>query len=463
MQLQQRPGYACTIIRTALLSLWLVLLLPSGTAQAQTSLTLRQAVEIALEKNPELKAALANQRVASAGIQDARSDLWPHVQFVERFTRGNDPVYVFGTKLRQNQFTLADFDLGRLNTPTPLNNFGTRFTATWNLFDSRESWLRVARAERLHEAAGRQLERTEQELLFRVVDAYFSLLLAVKQQRVAEDSVRTAQANLDRTRARLEAGLVVESDVLSAQVHSAAMQQELIRARNTVAIARARLNHELGVPADSVFEPVETLAERALPVDELAALEARALAGRPDLREVRLEEEAQDKSVAMAKAAFGPRVNLLASWEADNPTFLRNGGTNWLGGVEVQFDLFQGGAKRARLSREQALRDRVASLRNLTESAVRLEVRTAYLDLEAARQQVEVARASVTQAQESLRIIQNRYEAGLTTITDLLRAEEATHQTETQYLAAVYRWQLSYANLELATGTLKGNSPVVMP
>lgn len=461
--IQANVSFPGAVARPVLLVAGVVLLGLPGTSRAQQSLTLRQAAEMALEKNPERKAALANQQVAAADLRDARANLWPHLQVAESFTRGNDPVYVFGTKLRQRRFTLADFDLGRLNTPTPLDNFGTRLTVTWNLFDTRESWLNVARAQRLQEAAGRQLERTEQELLFRVVDAYFSLLLATKQQRVAEDAVRTAQANLERTRARFESGQVVASDLLSAQVHLAAMQQELIRARSGVAVARARLNHELGVPAEAVFEPVETLAERALPVEPLDRLEAHALAARPDLQAMRLEQEAQDKRVAMAKAAFGPRVGLLAAWEADNPAFLGNGGTNWVGSLQVQFDLFQGGAKRARLAREEAVRDQVGWLRAWKQSAVQLEVRQAYFDLEAARQQVDVARTAVTQAQESLRIIQNRYEAGLATVTDLLRAEETTHRTETQYWEAVYQWLVSYAHLELATGTLNTDSPLMRP
>ncbi|HEX9120981.1 MAG TPA: TolC family protein, partial [Terriglobales bacterium] len=71
------------------------------------------------------------------------------------------------------------------------------------------------------------------------------------------------------------------------------------------------------------------------------------------------------------------------------------------------------------------------------------------------------ARAAVGQAQESLRIGQNRYQAGLSTITDLLRMQEAAVRAQTDYSQALYRLQTSYATLELAAGTLDANSPVV--
>jgi len=95
--------------------------------------------------------------------------------------------------------------------------------------------------------------------------------------------------------------------------------------------------------------------------------------------------------------------------------------------------------------------------------ATRLEVRRAFYDLDSARQQVEVARATIAESQESLRINQNRYDSGLSTITDLLAAEEAARRSETEYWEAVYRYHTGYANLELASGTLNPQSPVVTP
>jgi len=201
-------------------------------------LTLKQAVTIALEKNPQRKAALADTKAAAADVREARSILLPHVTFSETATRGNDPVYVFGSRLRQQRFTSADFGLNLLNTPTPLNNFSSRFGGTWNLFDSFASWRGVHRAERGKEAAEHQLERADQEVVFGVVNAYDNELLAKKELEVAEQATKTAQAIFDRSKARVESGVVVESDLLNAQVRLASRKQELIRAQKPVPGAR---------------------------------------------------------------------------------------------------------------------------------------------------------------------------------------------------------------------------------
>jgi outer membrane protein TolC len=448
----------------ATVTLWVSLAAQVHETAGATPLTLPQAVRIALEKNPLRKAAIADTKVSSADVREARSVLMPRVTFSETATRGNDPVYVFGSRLRQQRFTADDFSLNKLNTPLPFGNFSTRFGGTWSLFDSFASWHGVTRAKQMNEAAGHQLERTEQEIVFRVVNAYYGALLATKQRELAEQALKTSQSILDRSQSRFDAGLVVESDLLTAKVRMAERQQELIRARNNLDLARVELNTALGVPMDSSFQTTETLTESALPIPVLQDVEKRALTNRPDLKRIQSEESAQRQSVAIAKSSFGPRVNAFAGWEMDNPTFVAGGGgNNWLGGVEMQIDLFQGGAKRAELARERALQEKVTALKQVASDGVRLEVRRAYYNLDSARQEVEVARAVIAQAQNSLRINQDRYDGGLTTVTDLLGAEEAAQRSQTDYWEAVYRFHTSYASLELASGTLNLQSPVVMP
>lgn len=435
----------------------------SQDTPAKNPLTLERAVAIALEKNPETKAALADTKAAKADIQSARSVLLPHVTFSETATSGNDPVYVFGTKLQQQRFSTEDFALNVLNTPAPLANFSTRFGGSWTLFDSFASQHGMTRAGLMKKAADRQLEATEQRIEYQVIEAYFDVLLANRRIAVVEQSLAAAQAISDRSKNRYEAGVIVESDYLSAQVRVKGRQQELIRAQNDFSLAQAKLSMALGLPAQDLFDPVDQLAERALPPMKLEDLEKTAMASRPDLQRLQSGEEIQKQNVAIAKSSFGPRVNGFAAWQLDNPTFLAGGGgNNWVAGVEIQLDLFKGGAKRAQLAREKATLEKVGALRESARDAVLLEVRHEYYDMDAAARQLELARLSIDDAKESLRVNQNRYEAGLSTIADLLAAEETSARTQHAYWEALCRYYTSYAATELASGTLNPHSPVVV-
>ena len=91
-------------------------------AVAQEPLTLRQAINQALGQNPETAIARAGNQDAKAAAALARTALLPQLGFTEDISRGNDPVYVFGSKLRQGQFTLADFAVNALNHPQPASS-----------------------------------------------------------------------------------------------------------------------------------------------------------------------------------------------------------------------------------------------------------------------------------------------------------------------------------------------------
>jgi outer membrane protein TolC len=97
------------------------------------------------------------------------------------------------------------------------------------------------------------------------------------------------------------------------------------------------------------------------------------------------------------------------------------------------------------------------------EDGIRLEVRRAYYDYDSAQQMLSVTKAAIAQSEEGLRIVTNRYRAGMNTITDLLRAEDAARNARTNYWQALYHYFVSYASLELATGSLNSQSPVVTP
>jgi outer membrane protein len=430
-------------------------------AQTGTPLTLPEAVGMAVGNNPLHKAAIADTRVSAAVIREARSQFIPKVTFTESAVRGNDPVFVFASRLQQQSFTAADFTLNKLNTPTPVGNFSSRFSGQWSLFDGLQSWFGVSRARHMQQATEQQLDRTDQELVYQAVQAFFGVLLAEKQEQVAEDALKTARAIEASSRARAETGLVVDSDLLSAQVVTSRREQELIQVRDGLTLARTQLALALGMPADAAYEPQEAHTEHRFPAETAAELESKALENRPDLKRVESERCSQIKTVSMAKGALAPRLNVYGSWETDSPSPGWNGGNNWIAGAELQFDLFDGGSKRARIAREKAMQQRAEAMRDAFRDEIRREVRKAYYEYDAARQQVEVARGAIAQADESLRINQNRYEGGLSTVSDLLQVEEAAHRAKADYWQAVYRLQTSYAGVELATGTLTPDSPVV--
>jgi outer membrane protein TolC len=122
-------------------------------------------------------------------------------------------------------------------------------------------------------------------------------------------------------------------------------------------------------------------------------------------------------------------------------------------GAQISIDILPFG-KRAQLARENAGKQRIDAQLAASEQHVRLEVSRAHIHRQTAELSLETARAAMDQSAESLRILKNRYGAGLATITDLLRAEDAERQSQSSYWHAVYGNAMAYAELLYATGTL---------
>jgi outer membrane protein TolC len=164
-------------------------------------------------------------------------------------------------------------------------------------------------------------------------------------------------------------------------------------------------------------------------------------------------QSAQASALGAARSDFGPRVSAYGNWEEDRTAFAGSGGNNWAAGVQISIDILPLG-KRAELERESAVKQRIDAQLSASQQHVRLEVSQAHIHRQTAALSLETAEAALTESSESLRIVKNRYGAGLATITELLRAEDAERQSQSSYWHAVYGNVMAYAELLYATGTL---------
>ena len=445
----------------------LALALTSAPLRAQETVkgspvTLEQAVHSALQQNPAFRTSEDDADAARARLKQAQSSWYPRFDFHQDFTRGNNPVYVFGSKLTQRQFTAADFALNKLNTPTPLDNFQTRFDGQWRLFDSGQTLFHQRSAKKLVTVADFQTEQARQDLILEVVHAYYGIVVLEGNEKAAEGAVKTAEATAQRMEAMHVAGTVVDSDLLSAKVFLAEMKVRQIRAQNDLAMAQMQLARLMGLPVERRLDLAEALGEPATSTKTLQEWTETALAERPALRAAQLQETAFDDERKARKAEFGPTVALFGTTERDAMTLGGPSGTNWTAGARLDFNLFAGGATKARLAEAAANSSKAKHNLEWFRSGVTLEVRKAFLDQEAAAQRAVAARDAADQAKESLRIVQNRYESGLTTITELLRSQAAQLEVHTLYLNALEDGQVAQAQLERAAGVLTPESQLII-
>ncbi len=428
---------------------------------AQDPMSLKDAVRLALEKNRSVEASRAALKVTESRIPAARSGNMPKVYYSESWTRSDNPVFVFSSLLEQHQFGVNNFQIGPLNRPDSMNDFQSIVAADQPLYDGGQTKHAVRAAELTKEVTNEDGRRIQMETIATVIRCYYDALLGADQLEAANQAMRSAQADLDRAQAVRTAGMSTDVDVLSIRVHLAGVKELQIRRAADLEVARAALNDALGVPLETVHTLSTALTPLKVPEGALAGYERDALTDRPEARQAKLAKSMAENQAATARSALLPEVGLHAAFEADRQRFYDRGGANWLVSIGLRWNLFNGFGDKARIKESEFGVRKSEAEQEGADSAIRLQVRRAYAELSAAVQRIAVTEASSAEAAESLRITQNRYESGMSNVTDLLRTETAVLEARTRHVAAIRDQRVAAAMLELAAGTLNANSEVL--
>jgi outer membrane protein len=439
----------------------ILLLLVALPLCAQNTLTLKEAVGIALSRNPAVAGAEASAMAAGTRVTQARGGALPKVNYAESFQRGDNPTYVFSSLLTQHQFGVENFNIGPLNRPNALNNFQSQVSVDQTIYDAGQTKSAVKSAELARGMSAEEQKRAKLAVTSDAARAYYGAVLAKEQLAVAEQSLKSAEADLKRAEAVRQAGMSTDVDVLSIRVHLAAVNEQRISRAADLDVAKATLNNILGLPLDAAHDLTTKLEPLKVREYELADLESGATKNRPEILQTGFARSLAQTQARAASNSMLPQVGFRAVFEADRQRFINRGGANWMAGVTLRWNVFNGGSDKAKIAEAGYLVRRAELDEQRVDSAVRLQVRQAYAALKAAGQRIEVARAAQAEADESLRITQNRYESGMANVTDLLRNETAVLESHARYLMAVHDQRVAATMVESAAGRLTADSEVL--
>ncbi len=417
-------------------------------------LTLSDAINEALANNPEITAARHQLRAADSQVIQARSGLLPQVNVSENYSRTTSPLWVFGNKLNQERIQVEDFDPRRLNDPDALDNFNTALSLSWSLFDGGRTWIGWQQAQQGKEVAALALRRLEKQVIGRTATAYAGVLLAHENRQVVVQSLETARAHLKVVQDRFRNGLAVKSDVLRAQVRIADLEQQLLQADSRVQVAAAMLKAIMGREDGADLLLVTSWQEMEPTAEELERWIAQALENRLDLKQLQVQEQIARKGVDRARAGHWPSLALQGSYNLNSEDAFGDSGESYTVGAVLQVNLYSGQRISAQAAEAKALLAKTQAMQKALALGVRVETQRSYFQAQSAWQSIQVARTAVEQAREGLRIVTNRYENGLLTIVDLLDAQVALQQAQTQHFKALYDYQVARAELALAVGTI---------
>jgi outer membrane protein TolC len=428
-----------------------VCLLAAAPARAQTPLTLEDAIRRARGETAEARALASAIDEADARVRQAQSGYWPRIDATETFQRGNQPVFVFSSLLSQRRFAAANFAIDALNHPAALTNTRTSLTLDQRVFDAGVTRLGVQAATLGRDLATATRDASGQDLAFRAAQAFVRVVRLEAMVRATDAAVAAADSDRERARARRDVGLVTEADVLAVEVHLADMRQRQIAASGDLAVSRMQLAEAVGLPLGDAVAIVRPPSPPA-PADA-DTLVRDAVTTHPAVRQAEFQLRLADNGRRTARAALLPTVGVQAGWELNGATLAAQR-SSWVVGADVRVNLFRGFADAARIAEAGHAHARAVAERERVARRIEVDVRGALAQLAAARARADAGRAAVAQARESQRIIRDRYDSGLATITDVLRAAGATLDAEAQATAAESDVILQSVALDRARGRL---------
>lgn len=413
-------------VRRAVFALSALTLVFAADGFGQTPLTLAEAMRRGTTTTPAARALAATSDEAGERVRQARAGYLPRIDLTENVQRSNQPVFVFGALLSQQRFTVAHFAIDALNRPVPVTNVRTAVSVEQPVFDAGLTRLAVESAELGRDLAASNRMSAEQDLALGAARAFLRVLQFESAVRASQAAVDAAESDLERARARRDVGLVTDADVLDVDVHLADMRERHLATQLEMAVAGTQLNEAIGASLDQVHVLVP-------PTADVLIREAQAL--RSDRREADLRVLIAANARRSAQAAFLPRVGVHGGWEFNGRT-LTDQRSSWLIGAQVQLNVFGGFGDAARVAAARSAEARTQAEREGVQRAIEVDVRTSLARLEAARGRQRLGEAAVAQARESQRIVRDRYDSGLATITEVLRAAGAVLDAEARAIAA---------------------------
>jgi len=437
--------------RSTLVGTFGVLLMAGvGTAGAQDvlRLSLREAIARGVETSHRLGELEAVRLARAVSVDSVRAGKLPQVALVGGYQRTNH-VDEFGISQPSGAV--------RIIYPDIPDNWRSRLDLQWPAYTGGrvEALTRAARADA--EAARNDLETAATDLRFEIARAYWSLVTARQNVIVVEESLRRVEAHLADAKARFDAGFLSPNDVTAAEAQRSLQEGLLIETRNAARVASLAVARLVGAPPSSTIEPTEVLESLGnLPADP-APLVEEARQRRPDRKAVEERIKAgTDRSFAAA-AASRPVLSVGAGldYARPNPRIFPRAADwqhSWDVGVTASWSIFDGGRARAEAAAAEASTDALRQRLGDLDAALEFDVRQRWLDIDSSRARSRAAMDAVRSANETTRVLRDRFEVGVATSTDVLDAQSVLLDAELQRTRALAAGRIEEANLDRVLG-----------
>lgn len=414
--------------------------------QGTQPITLQQALDLARRNNRQLQVAELTLERSRAALREAQAAEYPTFSINSDLTRSQSASGEIQADLAANQ-PLQN----QSNLDTPSTVLSGTAQLTYNLYTAGERSGRIRAAQEQIRFDQLDVERVNEQLRLDVSTDYYNLQASDELVRINRAAVTNAEASLRDTQALEQAGVGTRFDVLRSQVQLANATQDLTQALGDQLTARRQLAQRLSIAQSvnvSAADPVEIAGLWNLALEESIVL---AFQNRAELAQQLAQRNISQQQRRIALSQIRPRVGLVTSYDVldifNDTVSLTDG---YSVGARFSWNLFDGGAARARARQEESNIAIAETNFADTRNQIRFQVEQAYADLQSNLENIQTASVALEQAREALRLARLRFQAGVGTQTDVINAENDLTNAEGNRVTAILDYNRALASLQRA-------------
>jgi outer membrane protein len=420
-------------------------------AQEKKTLTLNDAIDLSLQNSKQLKSSQAKIEEATAALRESIEKKLPNASVAGSYLRLNSANIDLKTKSNNSSG-------GTSNPPPKVTQamYGL-LNVSLPIYSGGKIRYGIESSELLQKAARLDADNDKDQVIQTTIEAYATLFKANTAVKLVNENLQQSNERVKELTDLEKNGLLARNDLLKAQLQSSNIELNLLDAQNNLAMANLNMNLMLGLPTETVLALDTTGIEKKDDGRVLDDYMKAAYQNRKDMEAMDYRKKAAETGIKSAKTEMYPSLQLTGGYiAADVPKVLTV--TNAVNlGVGVSYNIASLWKTKARVQQAEARAKEMTIAESMMDDNIRLQVSKNYLTLLSNRKKIEVYKVAVEQANENYRIVKNKFDNSLATLSDLLEADVAKLQANLSYTLGRADAFVAYNKLLQSAGILSSD------
>ncbi|MCB9034706.1 MAG: TolC family protein [Chitinophagales bacterium] len=439
-------------MKNNILTILILMLMHFSNAQSVKQLSLNEAFSLATQNSHQLQLDSIQANAISIKKEQVKNAMLPIVGISTAYARLSDNIPAFG-------FDLPGVGSVEINTNVP-NQFRNQVSVQQPIFQGLKNWNTIKALDQQLMATDFDKLKDEEDLKLMVVQYYYQLYILQQRLNLLDSNILQISYRVDELTKQRDAGLILNNDVMRAELQKTNFLVEKVNTESNLATINYYLNVLLGLPTDTkcvVAAPNITTTSIA---SDVAYLIDDAQKDRVEFKAQDFRLSASNYQIKAAKAAYMPTISAVANGQYNNPNqrvfpLEAKFKATWDVGISLNWNIMQLYTARSVVNDAKNQKAQLEIVTKQLKDKVATEVNTNYQALKVAQAKIDLAQQAIDQATENKRILDNRFNAQVALLTDVLDADVFLFQAKTNLFNAKADEAIAYYKLQKSLGRIK--------